>query len=184
MKKRDLGTRKTPIYSRRTAMQQKTLVSWLKAIIILFGILLAILLFVVVPSVGQRAVADTPEAAFLFWPCLAGIWLMGVPVYLMLIEAWKVCRRIADGRPFCRENARSFVSVGQYCLADCGILFTGNVVYAAVTLPKGLDVYPMVVPVLSLLLIFIGLAVAVAAATLSHLVYKASDINEENELTI
>ena len=42
----------------------------------------------------------------------------------------------------------------------------------------------MEVPIFSLLLIFIGLAVAVAAVTLSHLIYKASDMDEENRLTI
>lgn len=165
-------------------MRQKTLVNWLKAIIIIFGLLLAVLLFLVVPSVGQRAIAATPEASFLFWPCLIFIWVMGAPVYLMLIEAWKVCGRIRSGVPFCEPNAQSFVAIAQYSVLDCGLLFIGNVVYVAVVLTKELDVYPVVVPIFSLLLIFIGLAVAVAAATLSHLIYKASDINEENQLTI
>ena len=72
----------------------------------------------------------------------------------------------------------------QYALVACGILLVGNVALAIVSAVSGLAVYPIAIPIFSMLLIFVGLAVAVAAATLSHLIYKASDINEENQLTI
>ena len=165
-------------------MQQKTLVSWLKAIIILFSILLAALLFAILPTAGLRAAANMPEATFLFWPCLIFVWIFGTPIFLMLMEAWKVCGRISSGQPFCADNARSFVTLCQYALIACGILVVGNVALLLVSIVTGLAVYPIGVPIFSVLLIFVGLAVAVAAATLSHLIYKASDINEENLLTI
>lgn len=165
-------------------MKQKTLVSWLKAILIIFGLLLAVLLFVIMPSIGRQVMTDVPETAFLFWPCLVFVWVMGVPVYMMLMEAWKVCRRIGSGQPFCGENAKSFVVIGQYSLLDCVLLFLGNVAFAIMSSVTGLHIYSGGIPIFSLLLIFIGLALAVAAATLSHLIYKASDMNEENELTI
>lgn len=165
-------------------MQQKTLVSWLKAIIIIFAILLAALLFAVIPTAGMQAVDSMPEASFLFWPCLLFVWIFGTPIFLMLVEAWKVCVRISSGQPFCPDNARSFVILCQYALVACGILLVGNVALAIVSAVSGLAVYPIAIPIFSMLLIFVGLAVAVAAATLSHLIYKASDINEENQLTI
>ena len=165
-------------------MQQKTLVSWLKAILIIFAALLAALLFLIVPAMGRQAVANIPDAAFLFWPCLIYIWILGAPICLMLAEAWKVCSQIGSGHPFCKENARSFVAICQYSLLDCGLLFLGNTALAVVSGITDLAVYPVGIPIFSLLLIFIGLAVSVAAATLSHLIYKASDINEENQLTI
>ncbi len=165
-------------------MQQKTLISWLKAIVVLFALLLAVLLFLIVPTMGWQATLRAPQASFLFWPCLIFIWVLGSPVYLMLIEAWKVCGRIASGRPFCAGNARSFVAIGQYSLLDCGLLFAGNAALAAVNALQKLHIYPAGIPLFSLLLIFIGLAVSVAAATLSHLIYKACEINEENQLTI
>lgn len=165
-------------------MQQKTLVAWLKAIVILFALLLAVLLFLVMPTIGWQAALRTPQASFLFWPCLIFIWVLGAPIYLMLGEAWKVCGRIGSGQPFCAGNARSFIAIGQYSLLDCGLLFAGNAVLAAVNALQGLEVYPAGIPLFSLLLIFIGLAVSVAAATLSHLIYKACELNEENQLTI
>ena len=146
-------------------MQQKTLVAWLKAIVVFFAFLLALLLFLVVPTIGWQAAKRAPQAAFLFWPCLIFIWVLGAPIYRMLWEAWKVCGRIASGKPFCAGNARSFIVIGQYSLQD-------------------LHVYPAGIPLFSLLLIFIGLAVSVAAATLSHLIYKACELDEENQLTI
>lgn len=165
-------------------MQQKTLVSWLKAILILFAILLAALLFAVIPVAGMRAVTSMPDASFLFWPCLILVWIFGTPIFLMLVEAWKVCERIHNGQPFCADNAHSFVVLCQYALVACGILLIGNIALAIVSTVTGLAVYPLAIPIFSMLLIFVGLAVAVAAATLSHLIYKASDINEENQLTI
>lgn len=165
-------------------MQQKTLVAWLKAIVVFFAFLLALLLFLVVPTIGWQAAKRAPQAAFLFWPCLIFIWVLGAPIYRMLWEAWKVCGRIASGKPFCAGNARSFIAIGQYSLLDCGLLFAGNAVLAAVNALQDLHVYPAGIPLFSLLLIFIGLAVSVAAATLSHLIYKACELDEENQLTI
>lgn len=165
-------------------MQQKTLVSWLKAMVVIFAVLLAGLLFFLMPALGRQAALQAPQAAFLFWPCLIFIWILGAPVFLVLAEAWKVCQRIAQGSPFCGENAKSFVAIGQYALMDCGILFLGNVILVILDVTMQLNVYHILLPVISMLLIFVGMAVAVAAATLSHLIYKASDINEENQLTI
>ena len=164
-------------------MQQKTLVSWLKAIIIIFGILLAALLFAVLPTAGIKVSGTMPEIAFLYWPCLIVSWLFGTPIFLMLMEAWKVCNRIASGQPFCADNARSFVSLCQNALIACGVLLAGNIGLIIVSAVTGLAVYPIAVPVFSMLVIFVGLAAAVACATLSHLIYKATDINEENQLT-
>lgn len=165
-------------------MQQKTLVSWLKAIIIIFGILLATLLFAVLPTAGIKLIGTMPEIAFLYWPCLIFSWLFGTPIFLMLMEAWRVCQRIGSGQPFCPDNARSFVTLCQNSLIACGILLAGNIGLIIVSTVTGLTVYPIAIPIFSMLLIFVGLAVAVASATLSHLIYKASDINEENQLTI
>lgn len=165
-------------------MQQKTLVSWLKAIIIIFGILLAALLFAVLPTAGTKMVGTMPEISFLYWPCLIVSWLFGTPIFLMLMEAWKVCDRIASGQPFCADNARSFVILCQNALIACGVLLAGNIGLILVSAITGLAVYPMAVPIFSMLVIFVGLAAAVACATLSHLIYKATDINEENQLTI
>lgn len=165
-------------------MQQKTLVSWLKAILIIFGILLAALLFAILPTAGLKVTGTMPEADFLYWPCLIFSWLFGTPIFLMLLEAWKVCSRIGSGQPFCQDNARSFVILCQNSLIACGILLAGNIGLIIVSAVTGLAVYPMAVPIFSMLLIFVGLAAAVASATLSHLIYKASDINEENQLTI
>ena len=128
-------------------MQQKTLVSWLKAIIIIFGILLAALLFAVLPTAGIKMVGTMPEISFLYWPCLIVSWLFGTPIFLMLMEAWKVCNRIASGQPFCADNARSFVSLCQNALIACGVLLAGNIGLIIVSAVTGLAVYPIAVPV-------------------------------------
>ncbi len=43
--------------------------------------------------------------------------------------------------------------------------------------------HPSVI-VASLIIVFVGIAVAVVFATLSHLVRKAADLQQENDLTV
>jgi hypothetical protein len=61
---------------------------------------------------------------------------------------------------------------------DSAFFFLGIIIFAVLGMS-----HPGVV-ILSIFIVFVGIAVTVTFAALSHLVYKAARIREENEWTI
>ena len=61
---------------------------------------------------------------------------------------------------------------------DSVLLFVGSGVFYVVGMSHG------ILMLLCIVVVFAGVTVTVAAAALSHLVYKAARLEEENELTI
>lgn len=47
------------------------------------------------------------EYAWLFWPCLAGLWALCVPVLIVLALVWQMAGRIGADNSFCVENAQA-----------------------------------------------------------------------------
>ena len=86
--------------------------------------------------------------------------------------------RIGMDRSFTSENARSLRWIAWLAAGDAAAVFVGNAAF----LLLGLS-HPGVL-LLSLLIVFAGIAIAVAAAVLSHLVQKAAGLQEQSDLTI
>lgn len=76
------------------------------------------------------------------------------------------------------ENAKYLKAISILALSDSGYFFLANLVLLLLNMN-----HPAIF-LGSLLVEFAGVAVTVAAATLSHLVQKAAKIQQENELTI
>lgn len=156
-------------------MNQKTLSRWLKAVILSMAVCGLILYFVVLPIVGRDAALDYPEYAYCFWPWLIFLWVTGVPCYAVLVWGWDLAREIGEDRSFTMRNAASLKKVMIAALGDSGVFFAGNVLFLLLNMN-----HPGIM-LGSLLICFIGAAIAVAAGCLSHLVAKAAQMREENE---
>lgn len=159
-------------------MKQSNLSKWLKFITIAVGIMGAIVFFLIIPSEGRMIAKANPEYSYCYWIWLSFIWVMAVPCYLVLVYFWKICNQIERDNSFSLENAKSLTRISQLAIFDTIICFFGNVIL----LLMGIS-HPVVI-ILFLFVIFAGVAVAVVSAALSHLVEKASTIQEENNLTI
>lgn len=159
-------------------MEQKALAKWLKIILIGVGICGLIVHFVVIPSYGLSLVAEYPEFSNRFWPWLVFLWVSGIPCYTVLVFGWKVAVNIGRDKSFSYENAKYLKWIAWLAAGDGIFFFVGNVVmlFANMSHPG--------VALLSLLVVFAGVAVAVAAAALSHLVQKAAVLQEQSDLTI
>lgn len=96
----------------------------------------------------------------------------------MLALSWHISGEIAADRSFTEKNALLLKRIAGLALLDSGIFFVGSAAY----LLLGLS-HPGVA-LFSLLVVAAGIVFAVAAAALSHLVRKAADLRQENELTI
>lgn len=159
-------------------MSQDTLAKWLKAIIIGVGIFGVLVYGFVIPECGKMLVAFYPEFAYCYSPWLVFIWLTGIPCYAVLVFAWKIAVNIQKDNSFSVDNARLMKGIAGMALGDVTFFFIGNVVFLFLNMN-----HPGIV-IASLLIVFIGVAISVAAVVLSHLIAKAAALKEQTDLTI
>ena len=159
-------------------MNQHKLSVWLKGIIIGIGLCGLIVYFAVLPSLADSFRISYPEFAGWYWPWLLFLWVSGIHCFIVLFMGWKIAENIGRDRSFSEENARLLQRVAWLAAGDTAYFFVGNIVLLFMSMN-----HPGIL-LLSLLVCFAGVAVTVAAACLSHLVYKAADLQEQSDLTI
>lgn len=159
-------------------MEQKGLATWLKIILVGVGICGLVVYFVVFPSYGESLVSDYPEFSNRFWPWLIFLWISGIPCYAVLVFGWKIAANIGRDQSFSNANAKYLKWIAWLAAGDGVFFFVGNIVLLFTNMSHpGIALF-------SLLVVFAGVAVAVASAVLSHLVQKAAVLQEQSNLTI
>jgi len=160
-------------------MTQKSLSRWLKAVFLGIGICGLVLYFSVLPVMGLNIVAyEDGYYAQCFWPWLIFLWASAVPCYMVLVQCWKIARNIGKDLSFSMENAKAFRTIAWFAAGDSLFFFLGNIVLLFVNCS-----HPGIA-LGSMLVVFAGVAVSIAAAGLSHLVQKAASLQEQSDLTI
>ena len=159
-------------------MNQKKLSLWLKAIIIGVGICGLIIYFGILPGFGSTMHAQYPEFASWHWPWLIFLWITAIPCYTILVLAWKIATNIGEDRSFSADNANLLQYIAWLIAGDILFFFLGNAVFFFLSMN-----HPGILLV-SLLICVIGIAIAIPAACLSHLVRKAADLQEQSDLTV
>lgn len=159
-------------------MSQINLSKWLKAIIIGMAICGGIIYSYIIPFWGQEIAQANPEYAGYYWPWLIMLWITAIPCYLVLYFGWKIVIEIGKDNSFSIQNANSLKYISMLAAGDSVYFFGANLVFMIM----GIN-HPGIF-LISLFVVFTGTAVTVASAALSHLVHRAADIQEENELTI
>ena len=159
-------------------MKQKELSRWLRVVVVVGWIACALLAFPVAPKLAMDAAADVPELAHLAWPCLAILWIGLIVVAIALGYGWRIFGEIGRDNSFCRENARRLRVISLLALADTCLCILSMVMLLVLN-----ALHPGVF-LLMLLIAVVGAGIAVAAAALSHLTLKASQLQDENNLTI
>lgn len=159
-------------------MSQKSLSKWLKSIIAGMAACGAIIYLYLVPIWGKDLAEANPELAYCYIPWLVVILISAIPCYWVLYFGWKISTEIGKDNSFSEENASYLKNISILAALDSAYFFTANLVLMILGMNHpGLFL-------ISLLVVFVGIAITVAAAALSHLVKKAADIKKENELTI
>ena len=159
-------------------MKQDKLAGWLKFIILGVGLCILIVYVFVVPMFGRTIVDDAPEFAGWYVPWLVFISITAVPVFIALFFCWKVANNIGNDRSFSMDNANLLKWISWLAAADSAYFFIGNIVLLLLSMSHpGMTL-------MSMLIAFIGVAVSIASAALSHLIVKAADLQEQSDLTI
>ena len=159
-------------------MEQKNLSKWLKLILIGVGICGLIIYAAVIPMYGLSLRASYPEFSNRFWPWLIFLWVSGIPCFIVLFYAWKITSNIEKDMSFSENTAALLKRISILSVADAGFFFLGNIVMLLLNMS-----HPSVV-IASFIIVFVGVAVSVASAVLSHLVKKAAALQEQSDLTI
>ena len=159
-------------------MEQRTLVRWLK-ILVIFAAVCGIAICVgILPMVGKRMIEVYPEFSYCYHPWLIFLWILAVPCFIALVLAWKIFKNIEEDHSFCMENADVLRKISFLAAADSAVLFVGNVLFLLLNMN-----HPSIL-LGACIVVVVGIGISVAAAVLSHLVRKAAKLQEENELTI
>ena len=159
-------------------MEQRTLVQWLK-ILVIFMVVCGVALCVgILPMEGKRLVEIYPEFSYCYLPWLIFLWILAIPCFVALRLAWKIFVNIEKDQSFCMENASYLGNISFLAAADAGVLFLGNIIF----LVLGMN-HPGIL-LGALLVVIVGIGISVAAAVLSHLVRKAAALQEQSDLTI
>ncbi len=161
-------------------MNQKTLSILLKTVIIGVALCAAFVYCFLVPELGwDMAYAGDGEFAHLFTPWLIIICITALPVAAALVLAWLIAANIGKGRSFCAQNAKYLTVISLLALADSAYFFTASMALMFITKVG----HPGVL-IFILMVCFVGVAVCVAAAALSHYARKAYELEQQSELTI
>ena len=159
-------------------MEQKSLARWLKAIIIGTGLCGILVYAAVVPSMAEYVLEGYPEFAGAILPWKILIWCSAIPCYMVLFYGWDIASGIGADQSFTERNAKNLKWISGFAAGDALFFFLGNIVFLFLNMN-----HPGVI-FASLVVVFIGIAVAVASAALSHLVKKAAALQEQSDLTI
>ena len=159
-------------------MKQASLSKWLKFIILGVGVCGLIVYALVLPVLGLNITGSYPEWDDCFWPWLIFLWVTAIPCYIALAFGWKIAGNIGLDRSFSGDNATLLKWISALAAGDAAFFFLGNLVFFFLSMS-----HPSVV-LLSMLVVFAGVAVCVASAALSHLVRKAADLQEQSDFTI
>ena len=160
-------------------MKQTEMSGYLKMITAGVGVLLLVFIFWFLPLVLREPLLGAAGEGGYRGTCVL-IWISGVPAFLCLVRFWGICGNIRRDRSFCRENAERLKRMSQYMLADA-VLYTGFLLWflmAGWYRGAAWLIFPV------LLAVFISVTLTVLCAALSHLVQRAAEIEEEQELTI
>lgn len=160
-------------------MKQKEMSIYLKFITL--GVSVFLLAFVVwfVPMIIKDNLTAAGGKAAYLTVCIF-ILITSVPCFMCLAHFWKICGRIGSDRSFTKENAISLKRMSQLMILDTILYVLFLVWYCFVDWAK-----PLVGLLFALLLaVFVCVTLAVVCVALSHLVHKASEIQEEQDLTI
>lgn len=160
-------------------MNQKNLSVWLKFITICVAAAGIFIYAIIVPYVSKAIISLNGEKLnnwYIAWNIFLAV--TAIPCYLMLYNFWRICCEIGKDNSFCESNAVCLKHISHWSLIDVAYFFIGNIVMVVC------NINLQVMFIVSVFVCLGGIVIAVAAAALSHLVYKASAIEEQNELTI
>lgn len=155
-------------------MDQKKLAIWLKAIVVGCALCGLALFGIILPRFLAYVAEEVPDLPHRAWQIF--MWVLAIPCYAVLVFIWKMSDEIARDNSFSEANANHLRAIALLAGLDSALLLIGNVIFLIIkhSIPT--------LALVSAFICFIGLAISVGAACLSHLVHKAAGLPEDGDL--
>lgn len=157
-------------------MKRLGLVRTLKGTIIFLAVMAALCYIEIFPDAIREMGAQNAGTAWLVTPGIVAVSISAAPIAIALVLFWQICTEIGRDNSFCHKNASRLTGIGFCALIDTGYCAVGTV---TLEIMVGSPIW-----VTGMMVCTVGLAIALAAFLLSHLVLKAADMKAENDLTI
>ena len=157
-------------------MKRVGLVRTLKGTILFLAVMVAVCYIVIFPTHIEELGRMNEENAWMVKPGKIAVSISAIPIAIALVLFWKICTEIGQDNSFCHKNASYLTGIGFCALVDTGYCAVGTV---TLEILAGSPIW-----VLGLRVCTVGLAIALAAFLLSHLILKAADLKADNDLTI
>jgi hypothetical protein len=153
---------------------------FLRVVISLIAIAaLAVCIFGLPPLVVKEA-AKTPKTAYLIYLFLVGAYIMSIPFFVALYQAFKLLTYVDRNEAFSESSVKALRLI-KYCAITIGILMVAGIAALMfLSRGKGEDIAGIVA--MGLLMTFASSVVAAIAAVLQKQVQKAIDIKSERQL--
>lgn len=157
-------------------MKRLGLVRTLKGTILFLAVMAAVCYIGIFPGTIREMGAQNAGTSWLVTPGIVAVSISAAPIAIALVLFWQICTEIGRDNSFCHKNASRLTGIGFCALVDTGYCAVGTV---TLEIMVGSPIW-----VTGMMVCTVGLAIALAAFLLSHLVLKAADMKAENDLTI
>lgn len=159
-------------------MSQTEISNWLKTIVVVLAVTGALIFCLLVPLLASNLITAYRSHLPVIIPTLVCVYVVAFLCYSILFYFWKVSREIGHDNTFSLENSNAFSKISKICL---GMIAPCMASLLLLGIPGIL--HPAIL-VFYLIVIIIAAVLAVLAAAMSHLIRKAYDLKQENDLTI
>jgi hypothetical protein len=150
---------------------------FLRVVISLIAIAALAVCILGLPPMVTREAAKTPDTAWLIYMFLVGAYIMSIPFFVALYQAFKLLTYVDGNKAFSELSARALGCI-KYCAITIGILMVAGIAAVmALSYGKGEDIAGPVA--MGLLVTFGSCVVAATAAVLQGQVRKAIDMKSE-----
>ncbi|MED0987730.1 DUF2975 domain-containing protein [Bacillus paramycoides] len=171
-------------------MRQKNLSVWLKLIIAfcwIFGLLFCIYIG---PEIGRHTLMHSKSLKGLYEPFIifiwvtkipffiVFIWITGIPFFITLVLGWQICSDIGYDQAFTVKNANRLRRVSILSMIE-SVLCIYTLLYLLISGDYNTNILIVLLPIL-----FFAIVISIVTSMLSYLFRNASEIKQDNDLTI
>lgn len=154
---------------------------FLKGVIVLIGMTVLVLCIFWLPGIASRDAESNLETAYLQYPFLVCAYILSIPSFVTLYQAFKLLSYIDRNKTFSELSVRALKYI-KYCAITISILIAVGIIISAAIFYGSEDITGIIM--LALISIFASSVIAIFAAILQRLLQEAIDIKSENELTV